>query len=70
MCIDQLQDSADGENDGAEDEACSPAEAGGDGHGEEAAEEGACLEDGDGIGVDGCLLGLAVAEVGLEGFEG
>jgi len=67
--VDDLEDGADAEDKGADDETEAPAQPSGDGPDGEAAEKGAGLQDGDAIGVYLGLVLVGVAKVALEGFQ-
>ena len=70
MRVDGLDKGTDAEDEGADDDGAAAAPAVGERPDEEAADEGTCLLDADGEGVDACGVAGAVAEVLDEGGEG
>ena len=69
MRVDNLQDCAQGKDEGTDNETGSTTQVGCNGGYEEAAEKGAALKDGDGVRVDGrflCRGVVAVSEVILK----
>ena len=68
--VDDLNDSANAEDERANDQGPPPAEPGGDGPYCETAKKCPGLQNTDAIGVDLSLLFLGIAKVALEGLEG
>ena len=66
MRVNSLDKGTDAEDEGADDDGAAAAPAVGERPDEEAADEGTCLLDADGEGIDACVAG-AVAEVLDEG---